>query len=792
MRLLIVALICSTSLTGTVPVPVHAQPASTARLAVERIAALPSIIGTAPASPTWSPDSRMLAFRWNDRGWPFRDIWLVAADGTGLQRLTDLQHTHPQSPPPTGSTTEALAAQAAARARGGISEILWTPDGRSLLFVARGTLYQVDIDGGAPRQLPAGPGISDITLSPDGARLAFLRDGDLWTWTRTASAAPERLTSIAVEGIARVPLGTYNRADREVGTGVWGASWRPYAWAPDGRTIAIHTVDRRHIRRVPFPSYLGDETVASELRRGYPGDENERRSLALLRVASKSLEPIALEDPGYRGISDFEWSRDGRLLIDQVSDTGVDRWLWIVDATATTPRLVWHDRRDTRIYPAYVARWLPDGRHIVMVADTRERDHLYVIDPEAPAPSPVALTEGNWDVAGERGAATVQVAGDAVFFTGTLKNPYERHVYRIEVLPGLKPGPAGAPVDRRPRPAGAPANRRPEPAGASDRQPAGGPAAITTTPGVHVPVVSPDGRYLASLWSDDVTPTELVMRETRPGASERRITSSPLPEFSRNRWARARYETFANTKDGFTVHARIVEPADLDRSRKYPVIFGPIYMNTVRNRWGGLSGTLQQFLVQQGYIVVQADVRGSVGYGRAFREAFLMDYGGKDLDDLETVVNGIKSLPYVDGNRIGVWGSSYGGLVTVFALLKKPGLFAAGVAGAPAVDPHAFGPDDVAITRTPSTHAEAFVRGSALHLGEKLRDPLLIIHGLMDDVVPFRTTMALAERLMLLGKDFDLATAPAATHAWTAREHYAIYFYRKLVQFFDRHLELSQ
>jgi dipeptidyl-peptidase-4 len=185
-------------------------------------------------------------------------------------------------------------------------------------------------------------------------------------------------------------------------------------------------------------------------------------------------------------------------------------------------------------------------------------------------------------------------------------------------------------------------------------------------------------------------------------------------------------------------------------------------------------------------------VRGSVGYGRAFREAFLMDYGGKDLDDLEAVVNGLKSLPYVDGNRIGIWGSSYGGLVSVFALLTKPGLFAAGVAGAPAVDPLAFGPDDVAITRTPATHPDAFVRGSALHLGENLRDPLLIIHGLMDDVVPFRTTMALAERLMLLGKDFDLATAPAATHAWSSREHYAIYFYRKLVQFLDRHLRSSQ
>lgn len=729
----------------------HAQVSSSgSALTVERVAALPSLIGTTPASPTWSPDSRLLAFRWNDAGWPFRDIWIVDADGTRRRRLTDMQRTHPQAAAPAGSSTEALAAQAAARARGGITELLWTRDSAAILFVRAGQLFQVDATGGTPTLLPIGAGVSDIALSPDGSRVTFLRNGDLWFWTRGAGD-PERLTELAVPGIARVPLGTYNRADREVGTGVWGASWPPYAWAPDGRTIAVHLVDRRHIRRVPFPSYLGEETVVSELRRGYPGDENERRSLALIDVQTKRLTNIALEAPGRRSISDFAWAPDGRLLIDQVSDTGTDRWIWVTARDSPTPRLVWRDSRETRIYPAYVARWHSDGRRIVVVADISDRDHLYVIDPDVPAPAPVAITAGEWDVAGERGTATVGFSGDAVLFTATLKNPYERHVYRVEK------------------------------AGAQ-------PAALTTRPGVHVPAFSPDGRHIASLWSDDVTPTELLIAEARPGAPDRRVTSSPVPEFSKVAWVRPRYATFKNAVDGFVVHARILEPDNRDKTRRHPVIFGPVYSNTVRNRWGGLSGTLQQLLTQKGYIVVQVDVRGSVGYGRAFREAFLMDYGGKDLDDLEAVVNGLKALPYVDGQRIGIWGSSYGGLLSVFALLERPGLFAAGVAGAPAVDPHAFGPDDVAITRTPGAHPEAFVRGSALRLGENLRDPLLIIHGLMDDVVPFRTTMALAERLMLLGKDFDLATAPAATHAWTAREHYATYFYRKLVQFFDRHL----
>jgi dipeptidyl-peptidase-4 len=250
-----------------------------------------------------------------------------------------------------------------------------------------------------------------------------------------------------------------------------------------------------------------------------------------------------------------------------------------------------------------------------------------------------------------------------------------------------------------------------------------------------------------------------------------------------------RYETFRNAVDGFPVHARILEPANLDKTRRHPVVFGPVYSNTVRNRWGGMNGTLQQYLVQQGFIVVQVDVRGSVGYGRPFREAFLMDYGGRDLDDLKAVADGLGALPYVDKARMGIFGSSYGGLLSAYALLKRPGMFAAGVAAAPALDPHAFGPDDVAITRAPDTHPEAFVRNSAMELGANLQDHLLFIHGMMDDVVPFRTTMQLAERLMLLGKDFDVATAPAATHAWSSREHYAVYFFRKLTQYLERFLK---
>src|SRR5207248_8563460 len=135
---------------------------------------------------------------------------------------------------------------------------------------------------------------------------------------------------------------------------------------------------------------------------------------------------------------------------------------------------------------------------------------------------------------------------------------------------------------------------------------------------------------------------------------------------------------------------------------------------------------------------------------------------------------------------------SYGGLITVHALFKKPGLFRAGVAGAPAVDPRYYGSDDVAIVRTPRQHPEWFTLGKAAPFAKNLRDHLMIIHGMADDVVPFQTSVQLAEQLIKDGKDFDFVVAPGATHAWAAREDDAAYLFNKLIAHFDRWLKDAQ
>ena len=302
------------------------------------------------------------------------------------------------------------------------------------------------------------------------------------------------------------------------------------------------------------------------------------------------------------------------------------------------------------------------------------------------------------------GPPVVNADSRTIFFQSNEPSPYERHVFRI-------PDEGGT---------------------ATADQYAG---RVKTSP-----IPSPDGSQVAILHSDDLSPTELYLVVADGRSAERRITLHRRRSLAAASWARARYVTFPSRIDDYTLHARVLEPVDLDRGKRYPVVFGPVYSNTVRNRWAGRNALLHQLLVERGYIVVQVDVRGSTGYGRDFREEFLMDFGGKDIEDLHSAVEYMATLPYVDPERVGIWGSSYGGTLTIYSLFKKPGLFKAGVAGAAAVDPYFFGTDDVAIVRRPQSHPEAFARGAAQYAGN-LQDHLLIIHGMQDDVVPFKTTV---------------------------------------------------
>jgi dipeptidyl-peptidase-4 len=739
-------------LAGSTPITFAAQKQP---LTVERLASLPSLIGTAPQAPVWSPDGRRLAFLWNDSAMPFRDVWLIEIAGRQPVRLANMETRNAAAPSaaaiagPNADAAERLARDVARRHDPGITEVIWTPDGNSLVFVCQGGLFRVRSDGAGLEPLAVTPGSrSSIAFSPDGRMLSWLQDGDLWLANQQTKGTT-RATFKAVPAVSSNPGGAFSYPD---------AALSGPRWSPDGRHVAMHWDDRRAVRKRLFPTYLADETQVLTLRRDVPGENDQVRAIAVFSLESGSVRTIDLPDATDRRISSYQWSPDSRkLLIDQNSENARDRWIYSTSVADLSAEELLHERREiagttTTASALWTSDWLSDGDGIIFISDIIDSLQLYSL--ALGDKTPRALTPPGWSVvstAFDGNAFAMSPRTREVFFIATKKNPYERQVYRM-------PEQGGTVVD------------------------------VTSLPGTHQPFVAGDGRHVALLHSSDVTPTELYVTAAE-GGTEQRITRSPPPEFSRHAWIQPRYVTFKSRTDGVNLHGRLIEPPNLDRSKKYPVIIGPVYSNTVRNQWKGPHNTLQQYLAREGeYIGLQVDIRGSVGYDRAFRDRAVGDFSGITIEDLHSGVEYLQSLPYVDRDRIGIWGWSYGGLLTTMSLFQKPGVYKAGVAGAPATNVWHATTGEVDLAGRPSVNQDVFRKNSPVTFAEGLRDHLMIIHGMQDDIVLFRDSAALAEKLMMLDKTFDFVMLPNSVHDAMRRDYVATHVLRKIVEHFDRYV----
>ncbi|MGA1544122.1 MAG: prolyl oligopeptidase family serine peptidase, partial [Saprospiraceae bacterium] len=679
------------SLLMTIPLKVISQ---RSELTLDELFATPILTGTTPSQPVWAPNSKYFAFSWSKPEVSERGLWVSSSDGKEVRKVSD-----------KGSTS--------------VSEVVWSDD-NNIVSLRGPFLWQTSLSLGEDLELmPIEAGGHHLSISPSGMQVAYISKGDLWL-ADLVSKKNRQLTEIGIPSLSSLPKGRYSRPEREIGPGIW--SGPTYKWSPDGKTIAFHVVDRREMRKVPFPDYLAAETHPNEVRRGYPGDPNEIRRVGLLNVETGNIIYLDLPHPHANQVIDFNWSDEGTLLIDTASDTAVERVLWVVASGGSQLREIWRGVRESRMYTSFASTWHPDGKKIIFLSDMGDRYGLYAIDATTPEEGPQLLTDPTYDV-----LSAPIIVGDVLFYAGNGVNPYEQHIYHLQLS-------------------------------------GGNPKQITRLSGQNTGYPSPDGQHLVFMHSNDTSPPELYAMSSE-GSEAIRVTHSPLSAFTERSWTAAEYVSFPSLVDDYTLHARIMKPSNMKPGVQYPVLFGPVYSNTARNRWAGYYSLVQQLLVKKGYIIVQVDSRGSNGYGRAFREEFLLGFADQDIEDYASAVAYMESLGYVDPDRIGIWGSSYGGTLSVYSLLKKPGLFQCGVAAAAAVDPMFFGTDDVAIVRRPQTHPEIFER-KALQYAANLEDKLLFIHGIQDQVVPFKTTAVLAEELIKLGKDFDFAFAPGATHGW--------------------------
>jgi dipeptidyl aminopeptidase/acylaminoacyl peptidase len=322
---------------------------------------------------------------------------------------------------------------------------------------------------------------------------------------------------------------------------------------------------------------------------------------------------------------------------------------------------------------------------------------------------------------------------------------------------------------------------------------AGGPRTkITSLVGLNQAFLSPDETQLAVLSSYATRPPELFLQANKPGAAARQITVSTTDEFRSFTWADPEVVAI-KARDGADIYTRVYKPK-VPHPAKPAVIFihGAGYLQNAHKGWSTYfrEYMFNNVLLDKGYTVLDPDYRGSSGYGREGRTGIYRDMGGKDLSDVADVAQWAVKTLGVDPGRIGCYGGSYGGFLTLMAMFKTPGVMKAGAALRPVTDwAHYNASYTTEILNLPQKDAEAYKRSSPIYYADGLKGALLICHGVVDTNVHFQDTVRLVQRLIELGKDgWELAIFPVENHSfenatsWTDE-------YKRILRLFEANLK---
>jgi len=452
------------------------------------------------------------------------------------------------------------------------------------------------------------------------------------------------------------------------------------------------------------------------------------------------------------------WSLEGdQVLVQIVSSLHKDHWISRLDIKTGKTTPIIHDHDDAWLggppplpvdMEPGLLEWLPGGR-FVFASERTGWCHLYLAEKDG---SVHPLTKGAWEVR----QAALNRERTQWLITASREHPCDDHLYTLPA--------AGGELVR-----------------------------LTTKPGKHTGFMAPDGKRLAVIYSESIQLPDLFLRDAQPDTPEVRVTVSGTDNYYRHRWVRPEVVSFPHP-DGKPVWAALFKPETPGPHQSAILhIHGGGYRQFSHRGWSvygyALHIGLINYLVQQGYTVLDLDYRGSSGFGRDYRTDIYRSMGIKDVDSAVAAVDYLVDKHGIDRSRIGLYGISYGGMFTLMALFRYPGIFAAGVANAAVSDcAHYSHPWMSRLLNLPYDDPEAYQTSSPINHAAGLQDPLLIVHGLIDDNVHFQDAARLVQKLIELEKDFEVMFYPAERHV-IATESSRYDYYRRLTAFFQRHLE---
>lgn len=484
---------------------------------------------------------------------------------------------------------------------------------------------------------------------------------------------------------------------------------------------------------------------------------HERYDLSLETLPAigiESAEPDTEDETSdLRGVNswDIRWAPDGSLAACMVrSLDNKDRWIFTIDPEHREIRPLHHLHDDAWVgFRFNEWGWAQGGESLWFTSEESGYSQLYLWSRKGS--SIRALTHGEFEI----DSVGLDPHSDTLYFRANANHPGIHEVYRVPLAGGE-------------------------------------PEQLTELGGRIVYQLSPDSSQLLLTHSKALQPPDLWIQDAQAGAEPRRITNTSTDEFHSYAWAQPEYVEVPS-RDGGVIHARLYTPKTPSAEPRPAVLFvhGAGYLQNAHAGWSSYSREFMfhSLLVQEGYVVLDMDFRASAGYGRDWRTAVYRNMGGPELDDLEDGVEWLVQNQGVTRDRVGVYGGSYGGFLTLMALFKRPDLFACGAALRPVTDwahyNHGYTSN---ILNTPEEDPEAYLQSSPIEFADGLAKPLLICHGALDDNVLMKDSMRLAQKLIELGKkDWELALFPIEGHGFREPSSW-LDEYRRIFELFEREL----
>ncbi len=562
-------------------------------------------------------------------------------------------------------------------------------------------------------------------LSPDGRRVAFVRDDELWCLD-VAGGDERRLTHDAAPGITNGIAEYVAQEEMHRSQGFW--------WSRDGERLAVEQVDDRHIPlfRIPHWGTKAPHDV-EEHRYPFAGGENARVRLGVVGARGGAVTWCDLGGAEY--LCRVDWHPDGRLFVQTMDRDQTRLELRAYDPATGRGRVLLNEASVVWVNLHDDLRFVRATGEFLWSSERTGYRQLYLYSPDASECRPV--TETGFPC----GGVTLDEAGRRVAFHAAT-SPVESHVFVV-------------PLD------------------------GGEPEPWTTEPGMHGAVFSKD----LSAWADTFHSTRVPPTITVHAGAERVLHE---PAEIDVRLATPELFSFRN-RTGVTLHGVVTLPARLPAPLIVDVYGGP-HAQSVLDAWTTTVDLRAQYLASQGFVVMSVDNRGSARRGLAFEGEILRRMGTVEVDDQVDGVRYAQSRGWVDGDRVGMYGWSYGGYMTILCLLKASDVFRVGVAGAPVTSWDGY---DTFYTerymRRPQDNPEGYREGSAMAHAEKLRGKLLIVHGMIDENVHFRHTSRFLDALAKANRQVDLLLYPEERHV-PRSERDRRNMEERVVEYFRAHL----